>query len=361
MATLSSFYSEIKKGKYRHVYLIAGKAELLISEATEFLTDQFQKKVESSLNIRQLDAEETRAEEIVEEACTPPFFSEKRLLIVKNADKWSAAEQKTLVPLLKHPPEFTVLVLIGESTGKLQVISNILKKSGAVVVADLPKERDLIEWIRHRARMKGKSISGPAAAHLLEFVGKELRELTNAIDKLVNYVDKRKNIEVEDVSGALDDVRTRSIFELTDSVGNRRLAVALKSLRRLLETGNSPLMVISMLSRQFKLMWQAKEALRQGKTVSELANDLGTGQWIAKKMAKQAGNFSTGEIRRNLDILYQADKTLKTTMVPPELCLELLLLKICMGADKDSTFSPEKYHPASPAFSTIGIERRQNS
>ncbi len=312
----------------------------MISEAIDFLVKEFQAHTSSSLNIRQLDAEEISAEEILEEACTPPFFSDKRLLIVKNVDRWSVHDQKKIVPFLKRPPEFTVLVLTGETPGKLNTVSRVLRKRGAIVMVDLPRDRDLIEWIRNRVRLKGKNIGGKAAAHLLELVGKDLRELSNAIDKLVAYVEEKQNIDPGDVSEALDDIRERSIFELTDSVGIRNLPVALKSLKRLLETGYSPLGVTSMLNRQFRLLWQAKAALEEGKSISELANILETAHWIARKYARQADNFTMEEIKVNLEFIYEADKTLKNTMVPPELCLDLLLLKLFSRSRKYLALSP---------------------
>ncbi|HDM76527.1 MAG TPA: DNA polymerase III subunit delta [Deltaproteobacteria bacterium] len=337
MASISSLYADIDQKNYKPVYLICGGAELLISEVVDYLIAEFQKDSLSSINVRQLDAEEVEPDDVIEEACTPPFFSDRRLLIVKNVDKWSQAAQKKLLPVLKNPPSFTVLVLIGESPAKLQTISTLLRKKNGLISGEAPRDRDLIGWIRKRAQAKGKNISGPAAAHLLELVGKDLRELSNALDKLIAYTDKTRNIEVKDVLDALDDIRTRSIFELTDAFGNRMLVTAIKSVRRLLETGESPLRIISMLDRQLRNIWQARVATQQGKSISDLAEIFSTPQWIAKKFATQSKNYTINEIKRAFELLYEADKLIKTTMVPSEDILELLIIKICSKQDMATT------------------------
>ncbi len=341
MATLSSFYNDIKRGEYKPLYLLCGSAELLISEAVDYLITEFNKKSPSAINIRQVDAEEVDSSDVVEEACTPPFFSDRRLLIVKNTDKWPPSAQRKLLPLLKNPPDFTILVLVGESSGKLRTIYSAAQKKGSVVSINVPKDRDLIEWIRNRTRVKGKNIIGPAAAHLLELVGKDLRELSNAIDKLISYVDEARTIEVKHVTEALDDIRTRSIFELTDAVGNRQIALALRALKRLMEAGESPLMVTNMLNRHFRNIWQAKVILQKVKSIQELADVTGTAPWLAKKFAAQSKHYTLPEIKHAFKMIYETDRTLKTTMVPEEDCLELLLIKICIR--KNQATSPKNH------------------
>ncbi len=329
MATLSTFYQEIKDKSFKPVYLIHGKAELLVSEALEFLLTQFRQISPSPMDIRQLDAEETDPDEVLDEALTPPLFSEKRLLVVKNADSWSPSAQRKLVPYLERPARFTILVLVGDTPGKLRVISEILSTRDAVISVDAPRERDLIEWIRRRVRLKGKNITGPAAAQLLELVGRDLRELSNALDKLITYVGQDNTIEAAQVLDALDDIRMRSIFELTDSVGNRQLAPALRALKRFLESGDSPLTVTSMLDRQFLYMLVVKAYLEKGKNLPEVAKELQQPPWMVKKFVTQSKNFSAKEIKSALELIYEADRILKRTMIPAEDYLELVVVSIC--------------------------------
>lgn len=332
---VSSFYEAIDNARLGPVYLLCGDSEFLISRAISYLEKKFQTGDSVGLNIAKLDAEESKVFQVIDLARTPPLFGKRRLVIVKNVHKWLKNEQESLLPYLKNPPLSACLVLVGGEKAGVRTFATLLDQKRSVVELNSPRTNQLVNWLKQQCRVIGKTLSIPAAMQLQERVGTNLRELDTCLKQLSLFVENKPTIDVDDVRRLLDDTRGRSIFELTESLGNRAVVPALTALRNLFMSGQAPLMVLHMISRQFRLLWQVKSATKKGKTVSELAEKMALPKWIAKKYMAQARKFTLSELETVHELVRQTDLNIKTSVVSREFCIEILIINIC----SDLTFS----------------------
>jgi len=150
-----------------------------------------------------------------------------------------------------------------------------------------------------------------------------------------------------------------SVFDLTGALTERNLALALRTLKDLLDQGNPPLMVFAMIAREIRLLFQAKLLIDSGRlgafqrgmdygrfqkvvlpAVKKLSADgqdsialAGQHPFVVFQALKHAERFSREELTGFLELLVRTDLALKSTGQDPRLLLERALIRICGNKD----------------------------
>ena len=200
------------------------------------------------------------------------------------------------------------------------------KDQGFEMAFHLPKEKDLVVWIQNRVRDGNGRISGDAAAMLAMLIGRDLRSLDHEIDKLLTYTGGERPVSAEDVRTLVSRARETSVFDLVDCVGRRETARALQWLHYLLEQGEHPLQVLTMLARQVRILIQVSELRRQGLVSQEIAGQLAVAPWMADKFLDQAQKFDMAQLEAAHRRLVETDWAIKTGQMEETLALDLLVV-----------------------------------
>jgi DNA polymerase-3 subunit delta len=231
------------------------------------------------------------------------------------------------------------LVLTTAQKKGLDKLEAAVSLVGIVVGFAAPGERDAPRWLQERAQLKDKKLSSQAASLILELVGLDLHRLENELDKLVTYVGNREAIEADDVQETVSYQRSFSVFELLGFVSRGDRSRAVHSLRSLIRAGEPPLAILALMSRQIRILWQSKEALANGVSISELSRHLRLPQFVVKNYAQESSLFSETELHKIHTAIREADLALKGTGSSPELIMENLVLKIAQptGLSTDYT------------------------
>jgi DNA polymerase-3 subunit delta len=187
----------------------------------------------------------------------------------------------------------------------------------------------LIGWVKWETQAHGKRMTREAADYLKDMVGNRLRDLHNEIEKVVVYVGEKPVIELGDVEEVVSEVKTRTIFELTDAIGMRDSLEALRILRTMLQAGEAHLRILSMIARQFRLIWKAKHLVSKGVAKDEVGKRLRIHHFHLESILQQTAAFSEDDLREGFHQLLQADLAMKTTSVPKELLLEKMVVNLC--------------------------------
>jgi DNA polymerase-3 subunit delta len=307
----------------------------------------------AEMNTTILDGAQATLGEIRHACDTIPFLSDRRLVVVHGllsrlspgqrgraadtADGDEPAWRRTFVTelaaYLPSLPPSTRLVFVERSA--LQASHPILKvaetqaqqNQAFVRLFSLPKERDLGGWIRQRVTGKGGSIRPEASELLAQTVGRDLRLLDQEIDKLLVYADGQ-TIGADDVRLLVSRARETSVFDLVDSLGRRQTARALELLHRLLDAGEAPLYLLTMLVRQVRILIQVSELRQQGLSAQEMAAELGLHPFVVEKGLDQARNFDLAQLEAAHRRLVETDWSIKTGTIEEVLALDLLVVDL---------------------------------
>lgn len=310
---------ELRFKKLRPAYLIYGAENYLIHTAIKRIRDHLSVQAET------FSAKSTSLSEILMSAKTVSMWSPKRLLIVSDSEKIAEAEQ--LSSYLKKPLEDVTLIFTAEKMDGRTKFAQIFNEHGAVIECKPLYDNQLPDWVRMEAQTKGKAISLEAARMLPELVGKNLGELSQAIEKLILYVGAKPSIDLNDVEIVLTETGERTVFEFGNAVGSRDISKALHILQRMNESGENEVMILTMLARHWRLLLKAKEA---GNNEYDLARTLGVNPFFAKDYARQCSSFKLEELKRGFKQLYFTDKLLKSSKMPKWMILEKCVRKIIL-------------------------------
>lgn len=197
---------------------------------------------------------------------------------------------------------------------------------------------ELTAWVQKEVGGRGGQISREAAVHLVALAGGDLWQIDQEIDKLVHYKAGQKlrlggqtapdKIETADVRELVVGVFDEQVFALTDALSARNRALSAKLLEEQLRGGESDEYLLYMITRQFRILTQVRQALDSGVPSRSLAKELKLHPFVAQKSASQVRNFSLEQLKRLLAELIGIDYQVKTGRVRPRTALDQLLARL---------------------------------
>lgn len=322
------FLKRAEKKKISRAYLFSGEEEFQKRETLDRLIQLLIPPSHKSFNLDILHASRSSTVEIINKTSTFPLGTEKRLIIVYDIDKLTPSDKNLLIPHLKGIPESSCLILVTAGSDKRKKFFLDLEKT--ITVVDFPKlyENQIPSWITNRVKGYGKSIKKEAIQVLQSWAGKSLPDLANEIEKLLIFVGDKNTITSEDVKQVAGYTGTNDIFQLLNSVGHKNTKQALEILNNLFFYSHPTGTIIHWLTEHLIRLLKIKE-FDYKKSEIPLTSYLRTHNYFLKDYKEQSKNFNREQLQNGFLLLYQADMDLKTSFLPSDLILELLVYNLC--------------------------------
>jgi DNA polymerase III subunit delta len=331
-------WKKISKKQIDPVYLLFGTESFLINETKQLLIEHVLDEEEKDFNLSVYDLEETPIEAALEDAETFPFMGEKRLVILQNpvfltSEKSKGKVEHNLDKLdhyLSQPAPYSIVVFSApyEKLDERKKITKELKRKAAILEAKKLNEQELKVWVKERAAGSGVIIEEDAIELLLSLSGTNLFMLTSEIDKLSLYAKDSQTINKDIVDKLTARSLEQNIFSLVDKVVHRNVEAALRIYYDLLKQNEEPIKILSVISGQFRLIYQVKELSRRGYGQQQIAGTLKVHPFRVKLAAGQASSFSDEELTRIIKLLADADYQMKTGGMRKEMLIEMILFQI---------------------------------
>ena len=203
-----------------------------------------------------------------------------------------------------------------------------------------------------------KQITPRAFSLLRTRTGGDMHTVAEAINKIVNFVGDKTQIDEQDVRNMVTQNTFDGIFDLTDAIGKRSVGQALKSLHEVLASGQEPIPINSTIARQFRFALQAKLiaerkeirnvhsrmpfreftanifqplAEEAGSALPKTAthNVLKQNPYVAYKIFQTLNAFTVDELVDALEKSLDVDAQLKTSNPDATCILEQLVCELC--------------------------------
>lgn len=193
--------SNVDKNNLLPVYALVGADKLKIQYVLKRLENKLEKLGDLSFNSNSFDGETSNAAEIIQACIQMPFASEKRYVLVKNAEKLRKSNAEELINYLENPASTTILVLIYSKLAKNTKVYKACQKISSTAIIDCspPKKYKIAEGLISVSRSYGGSINLDAAEKLVELIGEDTMHLDAEIQKLLLNSDS-KTITIEQVN-----------------------------------------------------------------------------------------------------------------------------------------------------------------
>jgi len=329
------------------LYILLGQDDFSLRQSLEEIKVGMGDQTLLATNTTTFDGQQLTLDQLRTVCETVPFLAERRLVIVNGLlgrfePKSKSGRQvrtthivnrqneyKSFSSYITQIPDSTTLVLVD---GRIRSNNPLLREvSAKAQIKSFPllKNARLQQWIGRRVKREGGSISVEAVNLLAKLIGSDLWIMASEINKLALFTSGRR-IEEEDVKQLVSQAQEANVFTMVDAILEFKAGVAEQLLQRLLEGGAAPAYLLVMLSRQVRMIVQAKELRRQRKPEAEIQNRLGlTSEFALRKVLEQTGRYPMRQIVEVYYKLLETDLFIKTGKYGGELALNLLIADLC--------------------------------
>jgi DNA polymerase-3 subunit delta len=320
------------KNKYEPIYIIVGEEKSLVDAECEKLLETLLEQEQRATGLFNADPAEVSASEVFDELRTLPFLTEKRVVLVKGADKFISENRELLEKYFDNPCPSGILILTVSSWPERTKLAKKLQTVGKLLSITQPKRWQLPRrLVQYADDAHGKGLSKAAAELLIELAGDELVQLYGEVDKLALFAQSEKSITEQHIESLIGHNRIFSTFAVIDAVIAGDITQAIYRLRSMFaEDKTAEYTVVGAFAFHFRRMFNAKVLLEKGVSYDKIANMLNI--WGNRDgFFTQIRKMSLKKIGDILKQLAATDYAIKKGQVKAEAAAEQLVLGLAGG------------------------------
>lgn len=333
---ITNVWQDFKKGNFAPVYLLVGEESYFVDETIKQLKAALSKDEEAE--VMTFDLNEQKVDYVIDEADTIPFFTERKLIIAKNASFLKATEKgkekidhdlKRLENWLQNPTDTAITVFIApyEKLDERKKVTKLLKEKSVVLLAETPQNQDLNVWMQSEASKYGKVITDTAMNKLFEMVGPNMLQLQMEIEKMALYLGEEHEITINLVEDLVAKTLEHDAFKMLNAYLNHNQEEALKIYHDLLRQKEEPIKLVGLLASNIRTMTHIFYLQKKGYHQQQIAKQLKLHPYRVQVIANQKNRPTDHRLLQALYSLADVDLQLKTTGGNRERHLELFLMK----------------------------------
>ena len=312
------------------VFLFIGSDSYSKERAVESLVADISKGAPKELEYKVFHGRDADPSDILDHIRTTPLFSEKRLILIRDAGQMSSEGIGLLVGTLKDFPRSTSLVFDFEDDSILKDHPALAKAASVKMFGELKGQR-LISWATDLVSSRSGKIIENDAIHLLaELKGALPINLVGELEKLMAFTGERKVIKASDVEEAVGRSASASAFDLSWEIGRKDASGALRLVSDLMRSGKRPHEIVGILSWHLKRVLRALVLRRDGRPDHEIAREIRIRRDDSDIFFRQLGAFGIDGVKSKIEILLSADLDIKRTRYDPGLLLEFAIIRLCL-------------------------------
>jgi DNA polymerase-3 subunit delta len=267
-------------------------------------------------------------------AQSPPFMTQRRVVVLRDAGNLAAADAEQLVAYLGDPLDTTALVLV-VGGGRLPAnLTKGLKSVGADEVG--PDAEKTIDVLAQHARDAGLELRPDARKRIAAHLGEDAGRVPRLVETLAAAFGSGAALDVADVEPYLGEAGAVPGYELTNAIESGDIAGALATLHRMMTaTGPRqprpmhPLQILGLLQGYYRRVLRLDDPELRSPRDAVAALGGRIKEYPARKALDQSRALRTDGIRQAYDHLAQADLDLKgKRAIPEDAVLEVLVARL---------------------------------
>jgi DNA polymerase-3 subunit delta len=266
--------------------------------------------------------------DVFDELRTVPLFSDRRLVVVDDADKLVSAHRKELEAYVQKPAARGTLILQVKTWPATTRLAKLLETHGLHLECKSPAERELPAWLTSEAKVRwGLKLDQETARLLLELVGADLGQLVSELEKLATHVGNRPIIDRDDVLRMVGTGRVETIWKLLDAATTGDAHTALDDLDRLLASGEHPVGLLAAMSASLRKVHHAGKLRLRKLDASQACREAGIPPFAVQNTLNQHTHLGPSRVAGLPGVLLQADLDLKgASSLPARTIMERLVV-----------------------------------
>ncbi len=292
------------------------------------IIENYKKIHKSGLNFQYLDSGKLDYQDFKNEFQSVSMFDEKKLLVLENVSQNKDFQDKFLENIKKFSGSENIIVFYEERGISDDKFFTSLKKIAKSQEFNYLEGQKLTNWIKKEFSNHQTIINEKGIGALINFVGNDLWQLSNEIQKLVAYKKKEKKIGEEEINLLVSPKIENDIFKTIDAIMSKNKKQALSLINKHLEKGDDPLYLLSMINFQFRNILIVKDLIEKNKPYYAILKQSGLHPFVVKKSYQQAEKFTIQQLKKIYQKIFQVDISIKTGKIMPDAALNMLVAEL---------------------------------
>lgn len=313
------------------IHLLRGDDVAALSDALSSLVHRLVGDDDRSLALDEFDGDDYSVAALVDAAQTPPFLTERRVVVARGLSRFKADELAPLVRYLGDPLPTTSLVMVWTSGAVPKALLDALKTAGGQQTDTAPPGRrnELQRWLDDRLHQSSIRMEPTAKAVVLDQMGEEIGQLGALLDTLERVYGDGAKLTVADITPFLGPAGGVKPWDLTDAIDAGDTALALTRLHRMLGADRHPLQLLAVLHTHYTRMLRLDGSGATDERSAAALLGIKGSTFPARKAMDQVRRLGSDGIRRAMAALAAADLDVRGRVEwPDELVMEVLVARL---------------------------------
>ena len=290
---------------------------------------------DSSLNYEYLLAGEIDAARILDSVRTPAWdlFSSgggaktpSRLVVVDGAEAFSAGEWHKMEDYFSGPdPSSCLVFLVNKIPGEWKE-KKLIPARYQVNYPPL-KGKQARKWVGDEASRRGLRLSSKQLDQCALAAGNDPGAIAAGLERLLIYKGREGGVTDRELRELIGVGQEGTVFNLTELAAAGKSGEALALLNRLLDEGEPPLKLLSLISGSVRKLWLGVDAYGRTKDAGAALEAAGV-RFYQEQFIQQVKSLGGGRIAYWYRRLVETDWALKGGEKDPRLALERFLVDL---------------------------------
>lgn len=282
------------------------------------------------INITQYDLLESTSDDVIEDLRTVSFFSERKVVIVKNIEELLKQDESVINDWIKYinnpNPDAYLFILMKELINENYPLGKaIFNNSFIEKINDLKKE-DFPDFITEILKDNNFQITQKALKELIARTNYDLNLINEELEKLMLYHYEDQIINENTVNQLVSRNLEENIYELTNNLLIKNTNKTIEIYYDLLSKNEDPIKIMNNIFNKIKELIHTKQLLEQGSSQSDIEKHLNIKSGVAYYVIKNAKQSSTEMLETYLDRLSKLDFDIKSGKIDKKLGLEIFII-----------------------------------
>ena len=310
------------------MYILFGENELEINNYIDSIL-----KSENILDKIVYNYNESKIEDVIEEAGYFDLFDNKKLIVVTESDfltSKSTLDNKSFDNYISNPNDNAIIVfkVVVDKLDERKKIVKTLKEKAIVKEFKLPDDKNINSYIKNYFETRDYKIDNRAINEIVIRLKDNTKVLNSELEKLEIYKFEDKNITLEDVIKVVTKYEENNVFKLVDAVLKRDKGLIFSLYKSLIDNKEEPTVLLVLLANQFRLMFQANVLAESGMDRYKIASQLKEHHYRVGLALDNSRNIEKEKLLDILHRLSEVDFQIKTGLVDKIKALETFFLEL---------------------------------
>ncbi len=338
----------LKSGELANLYFLYGEESYLASHyAEQIALKAVGDHPLAAFNCQKFDGQTCTVGEIEEAVEALPVMADRKCIVVRDFDFAAAgvSAQEQLLSMISDIPKSSVLVFWTYSVSvdkkknaKWRSFVSSVDKVGSSVEFRRKTESEIVRILSGGAEKRGCKLSPDNARLMLRRCGNDLNLLLSELDKLCALADGGE-VSQEYIEAIGIQNLEASVFDLSKALIQGSYVRAYDILSGLFSQREEPIAILAVLSNAYADLYRAKVAASAGVRAETLADDFPYRgrEFRLRNAARDCERIPLPVLRKSLEVLADADRTLKSSRADKRTVLEQTAAKLIILSRKGSS------------------------